>query len=267
MTISKDIYYIVFKKQFFNSIMSIDISVILPCYNSASSIQKTLVELSYFIQQLNRTFEIIISDDGSNDKINEIDWHNFSCKYNCIYIFNNQNKGKGEAIRQGLKTCQGKFIFLMDIDIPVDLKSFEIAFKILEKNEFDVVIGDRKNPDSIAIGSAPLNRFIASKIFNIGVRILILPGYKDTQCPLKGFNHNVIKSILPMTLLNSFSFDAEIIYLAKISGYKIKKIPVIWNDVRSPMKFSKLLCLVITCLIDVFRVRLASEIRQRRINF
>ena len=242
-----------------NNTTLLDISIVLPCYNSAKEIPISLKLLSDFIHTLNRKFEIIISDDGSTDETQSLNWDEYSHLFNSKYIRNDNNKGKGEALRNGFNSCVGKFIFLMDIDLPVELDALSRALHILERNEADLVIGDRRVNGSIAIGAASIERFVASKVFNLGVQFIALPGYLDTQCPMKGFESNKLKSILSLSFLTSFAFDAELIYLFKIKGYNVKNISVTWKDVRSSMPFLKLTCIVLACLIDVSRVRLKSS--------
>jgi dolichyl-phosphate beta-glucosyltransferase len=235
-----------------------DISIVLPCYNSANKIPKSLNVLSSFLGKLERQFEIIVSDDGSNDETQAMDWTGYSSLFNLKYIRNNINKGKGEALRSGFHFCTGRFIFFMDIDLPVQLNALEEAWRILEKDEADLVIGDRKITGSLAIGAASRRRFVASKIFNIGVQLMALPGYMDTQCPLKGFNASKLKSILPYSFLTSFAFDVELIYLFEVKGYKVKKVSVIWKDDRSFILLSQLTNMVLSCLVDVAKVRLKT---------
>lgn len=235
--------------------MSPYLSIVLPCYNSADKIQNTLATLSNLINKLDKTFEIIISDDCSNDNTERLDWAEYKTLFNTNYIRNQHNKGKGEALRRGFKICQGEFVFFMDIDLPVDLSVFCNALSILEKGESDVVIGDKKIKDSQVIGKASLGRFIASKFFNVGVQVIALPGYKDTQCPMKGFTDDAIKTICNQSFLTSSSCDVELICLSKINKYKIKKIPVIWKDDRANIPCFKLALIVVMCLFDVFRVR------------
>jgi dolichyl-phosphate beta-glucosyltransferase len=236
-----------------------DISVVLPCYNSVSKIPKSLVILADFLEKLEQTFEIIVSDDGSSDETQMLDWDEYSKLLNVKYIRTNCNRGKGAALRNGFNFCTGKIIFFMDVDLPIQLDGFTRALQILERDEADLVIGDRRISGSVAIGFASTKRFIASKIFNMGVQFIALPGYMDTQCPIKGFQAIKLMSILPSSFLNSFAFDVEIIYLFKAQGYRVRKIPVTWKDDRASMQLIKLTHIVLSCLLDVAKVKFSPR--------
>jgi len=236
------------------------ISIVLPCYNSAATVLSTLIDISKFIRNLDKTFEIIISDDGSTDGIDKMDWNEYSSQFNARYLRSSNNGGKGEALRKGLYQCKGSFIFFMDIDIPIELDALARALNSLESGESHVVIGNRRMEHSSAVGTASVARFFASKVFNSGVQIIALPGYQDTQCPMKGFTAEVINVILPLSFLKSFSFDVELIYLSKIYGYKIKQIYVNWKDARAFIPPVKLSLIIINCLIDVAYLRLKHRI-------
>jgi len=235
-----------------------DISVILPCFNESHTIPQTLEILSEFLDSINRKYEIIVSDDGSTDMTPKLDWQSYYNQFCVRYIRSDINSGKGAALRQGLLSSRSKFIFLIDSDLPVELEALARCLTILENNEADLVIGDRKLSESKAIGSAPKSRFIASKLFNLGVQILVLPGYTDTQCPMKGITREAMSQILPACFLTSFAFDVELLYLAKLHGMRIKRLPVTWRDARADIPVGKLTYLVLTCLKDVALVRLKN---------
>jgi dolichyl-phosphate beta-glucosyltransferase len=233
----------------------LEFSVVLPSYNEAATLPKTLNNLSSFLEKLNKKYEIIVSDDGSTDSTFSLDWTNYHNQFRVKYIRNEKKAGKGAALRQGLLACCGRYIFFTDADLPIDLEALARGLFLLENNETDIVIGDRKLPESKAVGSAHQSRFIASMLFNIGVQLLFLPGYTDTQCPMKGFTKEALTKVLLASFLISYAFDAELLYLATLYGMRIKRIPVFWKDVRGYIPLIRLTYIVVSCLKDLILVR------------
>ncbi|WP_225587401.1 glycosyltransferase family 2 protein [Methylomonas fluvii] len=88
------------------------ISVIMPCYNSAHIIGKTIANL---YQQTFKNFELIVVDDGSTDNSLEV-LQVITTLYQNIKIISQQNKGPGPARNRGLKAASGKFIAFLDSD-------------------------------------------------------------------------------------------------------------------------------------------------------
>ena len=237
----------------------LDISVILPCYNESLHLPITLEALASFLGNLHREYEIIVSDDGSSDATPSLNWSSYHDQFRARYVRSNVNAGKGAALRQGLLAHRGRIVFFTDADLPVELEALARCLSKLENNECDIVIGDRRLAGSKAVGSSAMSRRIASKLFNIGVQLLVLPGYTDTQCCMKGFSAQALHKVLPASSLTSYAFDVELLYLAKLQGLRIERIPVVWKDSRASLPLGRLLCFLLACLIDVWNVRLSSR--------
>jgi dolichyl-phosphate beta-glucosyltransferase len=146
-------------------------------------------------------------------------------------------------------------VFFTDADLPVKLEAVTMSLSILENNESDMVIGDRRLAGSKAIGSAPIRRHIASMVFNFGVQLLALPGYTDTQCCMKAFTKEALQKVLPETFLTSYAFDVELVYLAKLHNLRIKRIPVFWKDARANVSLKRLTHIILSSLKEVAYVR------------
>ena len=118
----------------------------------------------------------------------------------------------------------------IDADLPVRIEEIE-RFLVQIKNGYDIVIASRFLPGAKLIIPAKWYRKLAERIFRI-LRMLILNTFeiKDTQCGFKIFKRTVAKKIFSMSKINGFAFEAEIIFLAKKFGYKIKELPVLLQN-------------------------------------
>jgi glycosyltransferase involved in cell wall biosynthesis len=240
-----------------------EISVVLPSYNEGTLLSSTIEALSNHLSSLQRKYEIIISDDGSVDATSGLNWSKYHTDFCVSYLRSNVTTGKGGALKRGLLSCSGKFIFFTDVDLPVELEALSRSLALLENNKYDIVIGDRRLTDSKVVGTAPIHRHVASKIFNIGVQALILPGFKDTQCPMKAFTADVLHKLLPATCLTSYAFDAELLYLATLHNLRIKRMPVFWKDTRTNLPKEHLVSVSFSWLKDLVSTRL----RNRQVDY
>jgi dolichyl-phosphate beta-glucosyltransferase len=221
------------------------------------------VKLFGFLDNLQQTFEIIVSDDGSTDETKHLNWCFYYNNFNTKYIRSNVNVGKGSALRRGLQISKGKFVFFTDADLPIELDALHKGIELLKKGDLDIVIGNRYLPDSKVIGSSSFIRNILSKLFNIFVKTTVLSQYSDTQCCLKGFTLEALKTILPFCSINSYAVDVELLRIAKRQNLKVGIIPVNWKDNRSNFGFFKILYLSIFLIKDIVCIAMMSAIVQR----
>ncbi|MGL5059316.1 MAG: glycosyltransferase, partial [Microcoleus sp.] len=201
----------------------IKIAVILPVYNEANCIKQTLVRILEFSQK-NPDYNFIIVNDGSTDNTLEIIEDRLTALAipQIKLISYNKRQGKGYAVRKGGESADADCICFMDGDLAYSLEHLKPLVEQLEK--FDVVIGCR-NLDRANFRNLTLLRKIAGKIFNLISRSILNLKYRDMQAGLKGFKKHAAREIFKRQTLTGFSFDAELLFLAKKKGYKIGEIP------------------------------------------
>ncbi len=206
----------------------VSVSVILPIYNEAKCIEKTLESIFEFAK--NRpNYNFIFVNDGSTDKTKEILSNNLeSAKTTNLKVISYEhNKGKGYAVKTGVKSAYGDYICYIDSDLAYSLEHLELIVEKLEY--FDIVIGCR-NLASSPIKGLSLIRIVAGKIFNfLSIFILNLP-FSDMQAGIKGFHKDVAKELFKRQQITGFSFDVELIYIAHKGGYSIGEIPAIVSN-------------------------------------
>ena len=106
------------------------ISVIVPIYNSASTLNETLECL---INQTYQNLEIILINDGSTDGSINI-CKKYQKKDKRIILISQKNTGVGAARNRGLDKAQGEYVFFLDADDTIELNYFELMLKqLLEK--------------------------------------------------------------------------------------------------------------------------------------
>lgn len=241
------------KKQLFNFLhpAEYDVSFIIPCYNEVDRIYN--LELIFeFIKKSNLSAGVIVVNDGSTDQTLEKLKHLSSGYDNLQVVSYLQNQGKGYAIKQGYRSAKGKYCLFCDID---NLGFYETLKTIIAELDhgYEIVIANRNLLKTSETGQ-PWYRVFIGKVGNIIIRKLLQLNSSDTQCGIKGFQREILPTLLSQSVMQRWAFDVEWLMLAEKKGYKIKEIPIDWeHDHRSkfsPMKDS------IPTFLDILRVKL-----------
>jgi len=206
--------------------MTKSLSIIIPAWNEQKTIAKTLTKyLNYFANEYQ--LEIIVVMDGCTDHTYDI-VKSFSIKNPQIKPITFTKKlGKGGGIIKGFEVARGDIISFTDADGSTSPE--ELHQMIENMDDADVVIGSRWLDDSIIITKESLPRRIASRSFNLLIRILFNLPFKDTQCGAKIFKRYVIVNIINDLELTNFAFDVDLIYQINKNGYIIHEVPITWS--------------------------------------
>ena len=204
------------------------LSIIVPAYNEESRLRKTLPEFLKFLADSKKPVEIVFVNDGSSDDTSKVIRKATEGLPNSRLIGLSANRGKGAAIREGMLSARGTFRIFADADNSTPIRQAE---KLLEAaDDRTVVIGSRYVSGAQIKIKQPLYRIIGSRVLNLLTRIILLPDIKDTQCGFKLFPQRAVAEIFPKIRLTRFSFDLEVLALAKAFGYRIKEVPIEWED-------------------------------------
>ncbi len=202
------------------------ISVILPCYNPDKNwAVNILIRYNEIITLLSSySFELIIVDDGCSFNISN-DLKQISRKFDNTQIVDYPlNKGKGYAIREGMKKATGNLIVYTDVDFPYTNESFVNIIEGLV--DADITIGTRGDN---YYQNIPAHRAIISKLLKFLIKTSLRIPTNDTQGGLKGIKRSA-KSIFLQTETNRYLFDLEFVCLAAKHKQRIKLIPVVLNE-------------------------------------
>ena len=199
------------------------LSIIIPCYRSAGVLRKNLPVLLNYLKNKTYLYEVIIVDDGSNDKG---DTEIVALEFGCRFVKNPVNMGKGAALRNGMLNATGKFRIFTDADIPYKTSVIEKFLHYLDFKEFHMVVGDRTLIDSSYFRDVPFLRSFGSRLFSSIVGKFITTGIYDTQCGIKGFTAETAADLFGVSKINGFTVDVELFYIAFKRNYDIKRLPV-----------------------------------------
>jgi len=224
------------------------LSIIIPAYNEAKRLPLTLVDMKKHLDHADFPYEVIVVDNGSKDSTIDIVLR-FEHLWNELRLVECKPKGKGAAVQKGMAEAKGALRVFVDADNSISIDQVIDAMQYEDKG-YDVVIGSRDIEG--AKRDQPLLRKLPGKMGNWFIQLMVLPGLKDTQCPLKIFSERAAEDIFPLIKVKHWGFDVEILALANKMGYKIKEVPANFiNDPNSRIKLSS----YIEVLWEVCKVR------------
>ncbi|MBU4421774.1 glycosyltransferase [Patescibacteria group bacterium] len=205
------------------------IIIVVPCFNEEAVLQKNIEEILRVARNVPHDFRIVISDNNSKDGTGEIG-KGLSEKFEIIdYIFV-PKQGKGSAVMEAWKIYDDFDIYgFMDADLATDLSALEPALEIIE--EYDIAIGSRRIKGAKV--KREFYRKITSRALNFLIRHFLHSKIKDTACGFKFFNRRAIQEILSKVRDKQWTFDTELLILSERAGFKIKEIPVKWEEKKA----------------------------------
>ncbi len=203
------------------------VSVIIPAYNEARRIEKTIRAIAGYMSPLYERYEIVVSDDGSVDGTGAIVTGLRAEGMPITLVRAEPHRGKGSAVRLGVAVSTGDLVLVTDADLATPIEEFEKLLARLCAGD-DIVIGSRGLRDSRLVVRQPFYREWMGRFFNLLVQLVLLPGIYDTQCGFKLFRGPVARRLFAHCTIDGFAFDVEVLSLAARAAYRIGEVPVPW---------------------------------------
>jgi len=201
------------------------LSVVIPAYNAQDNIGTTLDACEAYLARQGFGFEIIVVDDGSTDETARlIDTRGG----NVTLLRLERNRGKGAAVRCGMQASRHAWILFLDVDHSTGIEHLD-GFAGYAKDA-DVLIGSRNMSGSRIIHPQPWLRQTLGRTFPYLVRLLALPGIRDSQCGFKLFRRQAAERVFARQQCAGFCFDVEVLLCAIRLGYRVRELPVRWDN-------------------------------------
>ena len=207
--------------------MNKSIILALPVYNEEKILEKSVLILDKYLNNLELNYKIIIVNNGSTDNTKKIAESLISKN---IRVINLDSKGRGGALKYVWSNNYADIYSYCDIDLATDINYLPNLFSQIDEG-YNIVVGSRYIDSSIS--NRTTKRLITSVIYIKMVRMLFKTKISDFQCGFKAIDNKIIKEILPLVKDNGWFFDTELILIAeKDKEIKIKEIPIRWNEMR-----------------------------------
>ncbi len=229
------------------------VSIIYPVYNEEKRLNKTILDLKKFAKK-NKFLkkEFIFVNDGSSDKSSSVLKEKLKNNKNVKIISYNKNKGKGYALKRGIKAAKNKWILTTDSDCSVS--NFQLTNWINKdyiKEKVYIYFGSRNH--KLSIVKKKKLRKLVGLLFKFVIQIFFNIRISDTQCGFKLYKSSVGKKIFKVISTNGYMHDLEICLISRKYNYKIKDLPVKWTHIEeSKINFVKDFFKISLSLIKIF---------------
>jgi dolichyl-phosphate beta-glucosyltransferase len=205
------------------------LSVVIPAYNEAKRIGPTLNAVCTWLARQSFDGQVIVVDNNSKDATSQV-VQGWMHQFPFLSVMSEKRQGKGYAVQSGMLAAEGEVRLFMDADNSTSVDHFERARPHLQA--FDVVIGSLAAQGSVVVrgGAEPLWRQLMGKMGNLWIQVFGVWGIWDTQRGFKVFTARAAKDIFSRMTTFGWGFDVEVLAIARARGFRIKEIPVTWNN-------------------------------------
>ena len=213
------------------------VSIIIPVYNYASRVHKTIRAIASHVEKNNSNWEIFFVDDGSKDQtVAAVRTLIEPFEYMKLLI-QPSNLGKGAAVRRGFQEASGEYQLFTDVDLAYGLDELQKVVDTLEKGA-DMAFADRRHPMSkCSCDDKKVDyqqkRDVMSKVLNHLVQRMGLGNIRDTQAGLKGLRKEYAQ-LIRRGQINGFPFDIELFAMARVNNLHIESVPVRYHIADAP---------------------------------
>ncbi len=200
------------------------LSIIIPAHNESKRLGQTLMLVQEYLKNKDFESELIIVENASSDQTAQIvrDWQ---ARMPNLHLISLKEPGKGGAVKVGMLSARGQFRFMADADLSMPIE--ELDKFLPPKQDAEVAIGSREAPGARRFDE-PEYRHLIGRVFNLLVKLIALPKVEDSQCGFKGFSAEAADRIFPLQQQTGWSFDVEVLVIARELGYAISEVPIDW---------------------------------------
>ena len=207
------------------------VSVVIPAYNEKSRIKRAVLVTQSILANAKLVGEIVIAEDGSNDGTQETALEIAGADSHIHLISSSERLGRGRALNRAIKSCLGDVVCYIDADLATDMTYLPKIINAVANEGYDIAIGSRLMAESRAKRNS--GRLLASLVYNRMVQIVLGSMVHDHQCGFKAFRRDKIACLLDEVKDNHWFWDTEVLVRGQRLGYRIKEIPVEWNESES----------------------------------
>src|SRR5262245_49820791 len=185
------------------------LSIVVPAFNEAGRIGDSIKKIDRFMRESPFSMELIVVDDGSADNTAGIVTEAKAERLRLLR--NEQNHGKGHAVRQGILAATGKYVLFTDADLSAPIAEADKLLEIALRESADVVIGSRAIDRKYIQKHQSRFRELGGIVFNLMVRLVLGLRLHDTQCGFKLFNRQRARRIFEQQTRSGWGFDPELL--------------------------------------------------------
>jgi dolichyl-phosphate beta-glucosyltransferase len=231
------------------------LSVVVPAYNEEAAIADTVRALRDWLEAYGEPWEILVVDNASEDRTAAV-VEELADGERVRLLRNERNRGKGYSMRRGMLEAAGELRLHCDADCATSLPSLPRMLELVE--EYDVVVGSRLAEGAQVGRRQRLRRRVAGRSFQQLCRLVLREPTSDLYCGFKLWRARAAADAYSRTRLEGWTFDAEVLAMARALGYSIRETGIVWTDREgSRVRMGRI-------LVPVLRELLAARRNVRR---
>ena len=212
------------------------LSIVIPAYNEARRLPPSLRLIMDWASHQDFPVDLVLVDDGSTDGTADRARKAVGDTVPLTVLINSPNRGKGNSVRRGMLAAAGECVLFTDSDLSTPITDATDLLDALDAGA-DIAIGSRGMRKSHVQVHQPWWREMPGKLFGAMVRVIALPGIRDSQCGFKCFRREAAQAVFPLVIQHGWAFDVEMLTVARKLGLQIAEVPVHWvNDPDSKVK-------------------------------
>lgn len=214
------------------------ISAIVPTFNEARRISRTLREVSKSLESIGESYEILVVDNASSDST--VETARRAGGDVVRILVNAGNEGKGYSVRRGMLEAEGSWRFFIDADLSTPAEEIPRFWRLAREDEFGIVVGSRLAAGASVVRPQSLLRRLAGQACLSLTRAIVPQLPRDVFCGFKWFRADVAEIVFPAQTSRGWLFDAEVLGRARQLGIGILEVPIHWeNDPESKLSMVK----------------------------
>jgi glycosyltransferase involved in cell wall biosynthesis len=202
------------------------LSLVIPAHNEERRLPETLRQVREFAAAQTRPLEVLLVDNASRDGTADLA-RAAAAEMPYLRLLGEPVRGKGAAVRTGALAAAGDYVFFADADLSMPLEEVARFLPPLLEGA-DLAIASREAAGAVRYDE-PILRHLMGRAFNLLVRTTTLPGIQDTQCGFKCFTRQAAQDLFHAQRLLDWTFDVELLVLARRRGYRIVEVPIHWR--------------------------------------
>lgn len=206
----------------------ISVDVVIPVLNEAHVLARSVATVREYLQKsFPYRWRIVIVDNGSTDGTADVA-QRLATEHDDVAFICLEQRGRGRALRFAWMESSADIVSYMDVDLSTELAALLRAVAALVEEGFDIAVGSRLLRESQTRRS--FKREVISQLYNLFVKAVLWTRFSDAQCGFKVVTREVVERIVPQIKDQGWFFDTEMLVLAEKQGYRIKDLPVFWNE-------------------------------------
>jgi glycosyltransferase involved in cell wall biosynthesis len=207
----------------------VEVTAVIPVFNDRAALELALPRSVEVLTSITPSFEIIVAEDGSTDGSAGYVRDQEVRDPRVRLLHSDERQGRGKALTRAFREARGSIVCYYDVDLATDMSHLGELIGAI-RDGYDISTGSRLMPSSDVRRTG--EREVASRGYNLLVRLILGSRLQDHQCGFKGFRRDRILSLLPLVKATHWFWDTEVLVRGQREGFRIREFPVRWRASR-----------------------------------